>query len=439
MYNDKALILTQKSFSQLRRIKFRWVLILSCLPLFGVVAAFGVAPTNIQEPILVQKVVETIGIPKIDAQSQTKNVFWREEKIQKGDTIGSVLTRLQIKDEAAINFLRTGKDARSLYQLKTGKWLKARTNEDGDLLSLGYVNNSGNLFMIDKVGGEYKISERNPITETRVLMKSGEIKSSLFAATDAANLPDNIAIQLADIFSSDIDFYHDLRKGDRFSVIYETSYNAGDPLKTGRVLAAEFINQNKSYEAIYFENSDGKGEYFTREGKNLRKAFLRSPLTFSRISSGFSLARFHPVLRTWRAHRGIDYAAPTGTPVKATADGIVKVIGKQNGYGNVIILQHQGSYNTVYGHLSKFAANLRRSSKVSQGDIIGYVGMTGLVTGPHLHYEFRINGVERNPLKVALPTGLPVPVKDRGSFENIVDAMMQRLNLLRTTNLAKLD
>lgn len=438
MYNDEAPILAQNASSQIRRFRSKWPLILFSLPLFGVVAAFGIVPDNALENIQVQRVVENIRIPELNADLQSASVFWREEKIQRGDTIASLLARLQVNDQNAINFLRTSKETRSLYHLRTGKTLKVRTNDMGDLLSLWYVNNSGNLLMIDKVGDVFKVSERNMPTESRILMQSGEIKSSLFAATDAAKLSDNIAIQLAEIFSSDIDFYHDLRKGDRFTVIYEMLFNAGEPIRPGKVLAAEFVNQGKNYQAVYFE-SEGKGDYYNPEGKNLRKTFLRSPLSFSRISSGFSLARFHPVLQTWRAHKGVDYAAPVGTPIKATADGVVSVIGKQNGYGNLIILQHQGSYSTVYGHLSKFAAGMRRGFRVSQGDIIGYVGMTGLVTGPHLHYEFRINGVERNPLKVALPTALPIDVRHRGSFDVLANTMVTRLDLLRTTNLAKLD
>jgi len=272
-----------------------------------------------------------------------------------------------------------------------------------------------------------------------VVMQSGEIRSSLFAATDAINMPDSIAVQLADIFSSDIDFHQDLRKGDKFTAVYEVLYNNGTPVRAGRILAAEFINQGKSYRAVYFQDPEGRGGYYTPEGKNLRKAFLRSPLEFSRISSGFTNSRFHPVLKTWRAHKGIDYAAATGTRVRATSDGTIAFVGKQGGYGNLIVLQNQGNYSTAYGHLSAFAKGLRRGSRINQGDVIGFVGMSGLASGPHLHYEFRVAGVQRNPLSVDLPTAFPIAAKYRPQFAGASQPLMARLELLRGTNLASLD
>jgi murein DD-endopeptidase MepM/ murein hydrolase activator NlpD len=246
-------------------------------------------------------------------------------------------------------------------------------------------------------------------------------------------------MQIADIFSSDIDFHSDLQKGDKVTVVYESFYNKGELIKTGRVLAAEFTNGGKSYRAVFFQDREGRGGYYTPEGKNLRKAFLRSPLEFSRVTSGFTKARFHPVLKEWRAHKGIDYGAPTGTRVKAVADGTVAFIGKQGGYGNLLILQHQGQYSTAYGHLSAFAKNLRRGSKVSQGDIIGQVGMTGIATGPHLHYEFRVAGVQRNPLGIPMPTAFPIAAQYKSDFSMIAENLAMRLNLLKNTNLASLD
>ena len=218
----------------------------------------------------------------------------------------------------------------------------------------------------------------------------------MFAATDDAGLPDSVATQLAEIFGGEIDFHRDLRRGDHLSVIYETIYHDGRPLRGGRVLCAEFVNDGHTYRAVYFQAADGKGAYYSPEGKSLKKAFLRSPLEFSRITSGFSM-RLHPILKEWRAHKGVDYAAPTGTRVKATADGAVDFVGVQRGYGNVVILRHQGKYTTYYGHLKGFASGVRKAMRVAQGDTIGYVGMSGMATGPHLHYEFRINDVQQNP------------------------------------------
>jgi murein DD-endopeptidase MepM/ murein hydrolase activator NlpD len=293
---------------------------------------------------------------------------------------------------------------------------------------------------VERAGDALEVTRQPAQLETRTMMASGEIKSSLFAAADAANLPDGVAIQMSEIFSTDIDFHRDLRKGDRFSVVYEALYHQGDLIRTGRVVAAEFVNQGKAYQAIYFQNSEGKGGYYTLSGKNIRKAFLRSPLEFSRISSGFTNARFHPALKQWRAHKGIDYAAPTGTRVKATADGVVDFAGRNHGgYGNLVVLRHQTKYTTWYGHLSGFAKGVHKGSRVAQGDVIGYVGATGLATGPHLHYEFRINDVHQNPLRVVMPSAPPITAEVRPMFEAAAQPLALRLEVLRGTNLARLD
>ena len=261
----------------------------------------------------------------------------------------------------------------------------------------------------------------------------------MYAATDAAGLPDPVANQMAEIFAGDVDFHRDLHHGDRFSVIYEMSYSNGEPVSAGRILAAEFTNQGKTYRASYFQMPGTKGDYFSPDGKSMRKAFLRSPLEFSRVSSGFSNSRLHPVLNTIRAHKGVDYAAPIGTKVKVTADGTVAQIGKQNGYGNVVVVNHQGRYSTVYGHLSAFVKGMRQGQHVNQGDLIGYVGMTGLATGPHLHYEFKIDGVQRDPLRVALPDARPITKQQRTAFEDTTRQYNGRLAMLREARLAKLD
>jgi murein DD-endopeptidase MepM/ murein hydrolase activator NlpD len=270
-------------------------------------------------------------------------------------------------------------------------------------------------------------------------MRTGEISSTLYAATDAAGLPDPVANQMADIFGGDVDFHRDLRKGDKFTVVYEVNYNNGEPVRSGRILAAEFSNQGHAYRAVYFQTSGTTGDYYTPDGKSMHKAFLRSPLEFSRISSGFSLSRFHPILNKWRSHKGVDYAAPMGAKVKVTSDGVVALVGQQNGYGNVIMINHSGRYSTVYGHLSRFAPGLHRGQHVSQGEIIGFVGMTGLATGPHLHYEFRVDGTQRDPLRVALPDGSPISEAQKSAFLESTREMNDRLAMLRNTRLAKLD
>ncbi|HEX8874729.1 MAG TPA: M23 family metallopeptidase, partial [Nitrosospira sp.] len=308
-----------------------------------------------------------------------------------------------------------------------------------ELLWLRYFPGGSEQLTMEKSGGGFDISEQAAQLETHVQMKSGVINSSLFAAVDSAGVPESIALQIVDILASDIDFHRDLRKGDRFTVVYDSLYSNGEPARPGRVLAVEFVNQGTPHRALYFQADDGESGYYAPDGKNLRKAFLRSPLEFSRISSGFSSARFHPILKTWRAHSGIDYAAPTGTRVKAAADGTVAVAGWQGGYGNVVILQHQGTYSTVYGHLSAFAKGLRTGQRVSQGDVIGHVGATGMATGPHLHYEFRFNGVQRDPLKVAMPAANPVSSRHMPAFYGHTKPLMARLDMLRGTSLAFLD
>lgn len=439
MQDNKGAILAQKENSQDRRIQLRWLVGLSTLPLLGMAVAFGIAPTTDPQPVELRTVIESIDIPQVAALSDGEGTFWREERIQRGDTVGSLLNRLEVRDNAASGFLRTTKEARTLYQLVPGRAIRAKTDENGQLIALRYIASDNTLLTVDRTQDGFQVQEQQAPVEAHVTVKSGEIRSSLFGATDAAGVPDPVAIQMADIFSSDIDFHLDIRKGDRFTVVYETLHSNGEPVKTGRVLAAEFINDGKTYQAVYFRDPEGREGYYSPEGKNLRKAFLRSPLEFSRITSGFTMARFHPVLQKWRAHKGVDYGAPIGTRIRATADATVAFVGQQSGYGNLIILQHNGSISTAYGHLSGFAKGLRRGSRVQQGDIIGYVGKTGLATGPHLHYEFRVAGVQRNPLTVPMPQSFPIAAKYKSDFLAAAAPLSARLGMVRGLNLASID
>lgn len=438
MQRLRDLILTQKPLILERKIKLRWLVGLSSIPLFGIIAAFAIAPKAKVEYVPLQTVIESIKLPEM-TQQEGDMALWREEKIQRGDTIGTLLARLKVVDPEAVNFLRNSKNAHSLYQLIPGKLVQAKTDQDGQLLSLHYLNGKGDELLVERTANGLQSREQSAYLETRILMKSAAIGSSLFAATDSVGLPDAVATQIADMFASDIDFHRDLRKGDHFTVIYEMYYSNGEPVKTGRILAAEFVNQGKSHRAVYFETPGGNGGYYTPEGKNLRKAFLRCPLPFSRITSGFTLARFHPFLKKWRAHKGVDFGAPIGTPVRATADGRVEFRGVQHGYGNLIILRHQGRFSTAYGHLSRFAKGLHRGEKISQGEIIGYVGMTGWATGPHLHYEFRVNNTPVDPMKIALPGAKPLNPQYAGIFHTETKSLAERLNLMRNVNLANLD
>ncbi|HYJ17574.1 MAG TPA: M23 family metallopeptidase, partial [Burkholderiales bacterium] len=229
------------------------------------------------------------------------------------------------------------------------------------------------------------------------------------------------------------------RRGDRFSVVYEALAADGEFVGFGRVLAAEFVNQGRSFRAVFFRDNEGRNGFYTPDGRNMRKAFLRSPIEFSRVTSGFSNSRFHPVLKAWRAHKGIDYGASTGTRVRVTADGFVTFVGRKGGYGNVVTVRHPNGYTTLYAHLSGFAQGIRQGKRVVQGEVVGLVGSTGLATGPHLHYEFHVNGVHQNPMRLAMPPGPPINEQSRGAFQDTVLPLFARLDMLRNTDLARLD
>ena len=436
---DQANLIVPEKLLRLARSKaVRRAVLAAILPFVGVVAAFGIAPDTVTEKVSVQSVIEDVALPAAPSATPSDEAYTREERIQRGDTIASVLARLRVEDQQAVRFMRSSSEAKALRALAPGRVVRARTTEDGRLLDLRY-SNAGALVVVKADGDSFRVEEQAAPLERRVMMKSGEIRSSLFAATDAARLTDGVADQIADIFSTDIDFHKDLRRGDKFTVVYEMFFDGGEPVKSGKVLAAEFINGGKPHQAVWFQHADGQGAYYTLEGKNIKKTFLRSPLEFSRVTSGFTTARFHPVLQRWRAHTGVDYGAATGTGVKATADGVVDFAGVKGGYGNVVILRHQTKYTTLYGHLSGFGRNIRTGAKVNQGDVIGYVGSTGLATGPHLHYEFRINDVHLDPLTVAMPDAPPITPDRRAAFDAVARPLAMRLGLLRNTNLARLD
>lgn len=432
-------MLPQNSLLHAHKLKLRWFVTLSTLPLLGVVTAFGIMPQTDMLSATQQTVIEEIVLPATEQSTPVSTTFWRNERVQRGDTVAELLRRLNVDDAAASDYLRKNKAAEGMRQLSAGKEIQAETDANGALLALRYLNNDAEQVVIEKVGKGFKTRTLPAQTEQRVLIRTGEIKTNLFAATDEVGLPDPAANQLADIFGGDIDFHRDLRKGDKFTVIYEMTYINGEATRTGRILAAEFINNNHPYRAVYFQTTNDTGDYYSPEGKSMHKAFLRSPIEFSRVSSGFSKSRFHPVLNKWRAHKGVDYAAPIGTKVKVTSDGVVSFVGKQGGYGNVVMVNHQGRYSTVYGHLSRFAGGLRKGQHVGQGQVIGYVGMTGLASGPHLHYEFKLSGVQRDPLKVALPDGKPISNVQQAAFQESTRGLQERLTMLRNTRVAKLD
>ncbi len=412
------------------RFRLPHVLVIAVLALSGV-AAFGIAPDTTLDLPPGRLVERALPAPEFVPIADDPGPYWREERVRRGDTIGSLLARAGVDDPSAMAFVRTNPDARPLYQLKPGRPLQVATDGAGGLVALRFRTGDGERLTVARESGAL-VATRAPGGETvRLTLKSGEINTSLFGAADAIGLPDAVTIALAELFAGDIDFLQDLRFGDRFSVLYESRYVDGEPVGVGRIVAAEFENRGQRLTAFLWRDADGQDAWYTHDGRSTRSAFLRSPMEFSRMTSGFSLARLHPILQTWRAHRGVDYGAPIGTPVRATADGVVTLAGVKGGYGNVVTLRHTGTYSTLYAHLSRFAAGIRNGVRVRQGDTIGYVGATGWATGPHLHYEFRVNDEPRNPLTVALPTAGPLPSETRGAFLAHIGPIARQLAFAR--------
>jgi len=405
----------------------RRIVAIAFLAVSGVVAAFAtIAPNNqaaALPPTMVIVEALTLQAREIPATGQ----YVQEEQFQRGDTLGGFLGRLGIEESAIPRLVR----APALRALRPGSNVRADLGADGSPRALSFLTGRDTLVKIVPEGERFRAIEEQAAFETRVTMKASVIRSSLFAATDEVGIPDSVAMQLADVFGGDIDFHRDLRKGDRFTVVYEQHHLGGRPVRAGRLLAAEFVNQGRTLRAVHY----GSG-YYAPDGKNLRKAFLRSPLEFSRVSSGFGMRR-HPIQSTWRTHKGIDYAAPIGTRVRAVGDAVVEYAGAKGGYGNVVILRHNGQYSTVYAHLSRIA--VRRGARIGQSDTIGFVGQTGWATGAHLHYEFRIAGEARNPLSVALPAALPLPAQQLAAFRAQAEPLVARLELLANANLALLE
>lgn len=417
----------------------RWLVAASALPFLGVVAAFGTAPDTDTADIRQETTIEALALPGPVSIDSGAFDFWREERIQPGDTLGSLLNRLGVGSEEIPAIVEASKGTAGLTRLIAGHTVLARVTSSGRLLALRQMSGEDRLASVERAGEGFVAKETQVALDSQTVMRSGEIRSSLYGATDAAGIPDSIASQMAEVFSGDIDFHRDIRQGDRFSVVYETYYHAGATVKTGRLLAAEFVNQGRSYRAVYFKDPQGQEGYYTPEGRSMKRAFLKSPIPFSRVSSGFSNARYHPVLKEWRAHKGVDYAAPTGTPVRAVADATVSFVGRKGGYGNLVILNHQRPYSTAYGHLSRYAQGVRNGSRVRQGEIIGYVGATGLATGPHLHFEFRVNGAQTNPLALKLPSSQPLDNRYRAQFAAATESLATRMNMLSGRNVTSLD
>lgn len=413
--------------------------VLLALPVFGVLTAFGVASDTQIDNITKTSVTQTLELPPLDDSVEDEGEYRASDRVQRGDTVASLLQRLNVNDAAAFNFMRSDRSARSIFQLRPGRTVEAVTDADGELQTLRYLYSTDRFLEVTRRADNSFLAEEKAVTPVvQTVQRTGVIKSSLYGATDEARIPDAIANELARIFSTDIDFHLDLRRGDRFSVIYEMLYQNGEFLRPGRVLSAEFTNNGKKFEAFLFTDDEGHDAWFSRDGQNRAKSFLRSPLAFSRVSSGFG-GRMHPIFKSWRAHTGTDFAAPRGTPVWAVADGTVEYVGVKGGYGNVVEIRHAGSVSTLYGHLSGFAAGVRKGVRIGQGQTIAYVGATGWATGPHLHYEFKLAGVHQNPMRVTLPKAEPLAARHHNAFQASAAVQGASLALIRDMNLGRFE
>jgi murein DD-endopeptidase MepM/ murein hydrolase activator NlpD len=359
---------------------------------------------------------------------------WQSVTVVNGDNLYSILGRLGFDPVDTQRILEAGPSAATLNRLIPGQRIRMRYDRS-DLAELIYENDGINVVQIRRGQNGFEVGNVKRNLETRMSYSTGIVDSSLFLAAQQSGLSVNLTIQLANIFGWDVDFALDIRKGDRFTVVYEEIYSSGEKVRDGAIIAAEFVNSGKTHRAVRYQDTDGHVDYYNPSGQNLRKAFLRTPVDVSRISSGFGM-RFHPVLNRMKAHHGVDYAAPMGTPIRVTGDGTVRIKGNRSGYGKTIVIDHGNGYETLYAHMSQFRSDLKPGMSVKQGQIIGYVGNTGLATGPHLHYEFRVAGTHRDPLTIKLPSAAPIAQNDLMDFKEKTTRYVGLLDSLNKTNIA---
>ncbi len=399
----------------------------------GAFAVASLAPDAADLPV--HQLTESVQTLPLAAQSDALashsfNLF-RSEVTRSSDTAETLLKRLGIDDVAAAAFLRNDPNSRTGLLGRAGRTVNAEADDVHGLVRLSARwspedDGSFKRLVVEKTATGYTSRIEGAQLTASSRLAGGVIRSSLFAATDEAKIPDAVAVQVAEMFSGDIDFHRALRKGDRFSIVYETLEADGEPVRTGRVLSAEFVNDGKTYQAMWFQEAGNKGGYYTLDGTSMRRAYLTSPVEFSRVTSGFSM-RFHPILQKWRAHLGVDYAAPTGTAVRSVGDGVVDFAGVQNGFGNVVFVKHSSGHTTVYAHLSRIG--VQRGQKVSQGQNLGAVGSTGWATGPHLHFEFRVNGMHQDPMTIARQSeAIPVSAAAKPAFDKLAAAFRIQLS-----------
>jgi murein DD-endopeptidase MepM/ murein hydrolase activator NlpD len=397
-----------------------------------------IALPNLTEPLAPTRSGGSIAAdPLVPAPAETDNRSWNTISVKRGDTLIGLLSGLGITPQENQTLLALRGSSALPSKIFPGDAIAVLRDSDGGLQALRYTyETSAQILEIRRGSSGFQGETSELPVERKLSSASATIDSSLFSAGQAAGLSDGIIMALADVFAWDVDFALDIRKGDHFAVLYEELYRDGHKIKDGAILAAEFSNQGQTYRAIRHVGSNGREQYYSPDGLALRKAFLRSPVEFTRISSTFSSGRFHPVLNRIRAHKGVDYAAPIGTPIKSTGDGKVVFVGQKGGYGRTVVVQHGSRYSTLYAHLSRFARGVTAGTRIRQGQVLGYVGKTGLATGPHLHYEFRIDGTHRNPLTVALPHAEPLPVQEQSGFSTTTRTYLAELARRENTTLA---
>lgn len=379
-------------------------------------------PVNTAQPELEETAAEIEAAP------------WESVIIKSGDTLASILSKKGVSSATTHKLARLNEQTKKLRYIKPGQEIQLLLDENRNLRQMKYIPDITSTLLIQRTEDQsFRSQIINYQLDAYPVYREGRIETSLFEAAANADIPEDVIMDLVGIFGWDIDFSLDIRSGDRFGIVYEELYKDDVKIRNGRILSAEFINKGKTYRAVYYTDPKGDSDYFTPEGKSMRKAFLRSPVEFSRISSRFSNKRWHPVLSKWRSHKGVDYAAKRGTPVRASGDGKVIFAGTKGGYGRLIVLRHGGRYTTAYGHLRRYARGIRSGKRVKQGQIIGYVGSSGLATGPHLHYEFRVNGAHRNPLTVRLPEATPVHKSYLSHFKENTQVYLSMLRLMDRT------
>ena len=369
-------------------------------------------------------------------QEPNESIETIEVIVKSGESLALIFKRLNISATTLHNLMLADKQVNRLKRIKPGETLKFDFL-DGKFSSLSYSTSVSSTLKIDNDDGDFQVHTIDKDIQIVERLAEGTITSSLYMAGKHSRISDKLIMELVGIYGWDIDFSQDIRKGDRFKILFEEKYIEGKKIGDGKILAAEFVNRGESLKALYFKDKDSVlSGYYSDSGHSMKKAFLRMPVDFARISSRFNLKRKHPVLNTIRAHKGVDYAAATGTPIKASGDGIVQFKGRKGGYGRTIILKHGGSYTTLYAHMSRYSKKVHTGQRVKQGDVIGYIGKSGLATGPHLHYEFRVNGVHRNPLTVKLPKALSIPEEKMAEFQQYTANWLAQIDSQNPTQMA---